>query len=209
MPAALLLFLLCTLLLHSSVQAQTSGVEFQAGLGYARVFDGGGLSFAAVVEQPLSADPTRTVQHALGGSIWYSDMSVGSAPNSSLDRHMLGLGVRYELELRACCGRARAYFAVPLQLMQSSIPDVPHLEAAGDLQLSRVPELGPPTPVEDKVGADWGWGTGLETGFRVNVSQRLRAHTSVQGLYQRIYEAGTRHWGWSWHAGLSYALQGS
>jgi hypothetical protein len=208
MPAALLLILLCTFLLPSSIQAQSSSLELQAGLGYARVFDGGGISFAAAVERPFS-DSTSWVQHALGGTLWYSDMSVGSDPAGTLDRHMLGLGVRYELQLQACCGSARPFLAVPLQLMQSSIPEIPTALSSGELSVGTVPRAEPPVPVEDQMGADWGWGTGLEAGFRVNLSGRMRAHSSVQGLYQRIYESGTRHWGWSWHAGLSYALQGS
>jgi hypothetical protein len=208
MRSALTLLFLSPTLLISPLRGQSTGLELQAGLGYARAFDGGGLSFAAAVERPLSDTGSR-VQHALGGSLWYSEMSVGSAPSSSLDRRMFGIGVRYQLELRNCCGRARPFFAVPLQLMQSSIPERADLAGAGSLLAGSVPDPGPPIPVEDHMGADWGWGTGLEAGFRVNLSQRVSAHSSAQGLYHRIYEAGTRHWAWSWHAGLSYALGGS
>jgi hypothetical protein len=208
MRFALILIFLSPAAFISPLRAQSSGLQLQAGLGYARAFDGGGISFAAAVERPLS-DRTSRVQHALGGSLWYSVMSVGSAPSSSLDRHMLGIGVRYQLELRNCCGRARPFFAVPLQLMQSSIPERADLTGTGSLLAGRVPDPGLPIPAEDRMGADWGWGTGLEAGFRLNVSERVSAHSSAQGLYHRIYEAGTRHWGWSWHAGMSYAFGGS
>ena len=183
----------------SPATAQTSGLELQAGLGYARAFDGGGLSFAAAVERPLSA-PTSRVQHALGGSLWYSEMSIASAPGSSIERHLTGLGMRYQLELRA--GRARPFLAVPLQVLRSSIADRAALQP-GSLSVTGVPDPGLPTPVEDRIGSEWGWGAGLELGFRVGVSRRLSAQTSVQGLYHRIYESGTRNGAWTIHGGIT------
>jgi hypothetical protein len=171
----------------------------QAGFGYARAFDGGGPSFAAAVERPLSAAASK-LQHALGGSLWYSDMSIASSPNSSRDRHMMGVGVRYQLELRA--GKARPFIAVPVQLLRSDIPVGPTLQAS--LSAVGVPDAGPSRPVEDTPGSDWGWGAGLEAGFRLGLSSQLSAQTSVQGLYHRIYEAGTRNGAWTVQAGLSY-----
>jgi hypothetical protein len=184
----------------SSVRAQTSGLELQAGLGYARAFDGGGVSFAAAVEHPFST-PTSRVQHALGGSLWYSEMSIGSAPESSRERHLTGLGMRYQVELRA--GRARPFLAVPVQLLRSNIPDHTDVVPAS-LSVTGVPDPGAPTPVEDRTGSEWGWGAGLELGFRLGLSQRLSAQTSLQGLYQRIYESGTRNGAWTIHGGISY-----
>jgi hypothetical protein len=186
----------------SPAAAQTSGLELQAGLGYARAFDGGGPSFAAAVERPLSA-PTSRVQHALGGSLWYSEMSVASAPGSSIERHLTGLGMRYQLELRSCCGHARPFLAVPLQVLRSNIADRAALQA-GSLSVTGVPDPGLPAPVEDRTGSEWGWGAGLELGFRVGLSQPLSAQTSVQGLYHRIYESSTRNTAWTIHGGITY-----
>jgi hypothetical protein len=208
MRVSLPLLVFVALFPHSLLRGQSSSLELQAGLGYARAFDGAGISFAAALERPLS-DTASRVQHALGGSLWYSEMSVGSAPSSAPDRRMLGIGVRYQLELRNCCGQVRPFLALPLQLMQSSVPESSTLPGTGGLLAGRVPEPDPPVPPEDQPGTDWGWGTGLEIGFRVNVSGPMSAHSSAQALYNRIYESGTRHWGWTWHAGLSYALQGS
>jgi hypothetical protein len=177
-------------------------LELEAGLGYARAFDGGGISFAAAVVRPLST-ATGRFQHALGGGFWYSHMSIGSAPNDPEGRHLMGLGMRYQLELRTCCGRARPFLAVPLTVLRSDIPDRAFLTGA-DPSFSGIPEEGPPTPVEDRIGSDWGWGTGLELGFRLGLSDELSAQTSVQGLYQRIYESGTRHGAWTIHGGLTY-----
>jgi hypothetical protein len=191
--------------LSSEIGAQTPRLEIQAGVGYARAFDGGGLSFVAALERPLSA-PTSRAQHALGASLWHSRMSLGSAPTSSLDRHLTGLGIRYQLELRTCCGHARPFFAVPIQVLRSNIPDRATLQGA-NLSITGVPDPGLPTPIEDRMGAEWGWGTGAEVGFRVGVSGQLSAQTSVQGLYHQIYESGTRNYAWSWHAGLSYGLR--
>src|ERR671920_2309237 len=90
MRAALLLVVLTFgVTFVSPATAQTSGLELQAGLGYARAFDGGGLSFAAAVERPLSGQ-TSSLQHALGGSLWYSQLSIGSAPGSSNERRLMG-----------------------------------------------------------------------------------------------------------------------
>jgi hypothetical protein len=201
MRAALLLIPLTSALTFvSPVAAQHSTLELQAGLGYATAFDGGGVSFAAAVERPLSSSTSR-LQHALGGSLWYSEMSLGSAPESSNNRHLTGVGLRYQLELRA--GRARPFLAVPVQLLRSNIPDRTDIVPAS-LSLASVPDPGAPTPVEDRIGSEWGWATGLELGFRLGLSSRLSAQTSVQGLYQRIYESGTRNGAWTIHGGVSY-----
>jgi hypothetical protein len=199
MRAALLsIVLISTLMLVSSLTAQTSGLVLQAGLGYARAFDGGGPSFTAAVERPLSA-PTSTLQHALGGGLWYSHMSIASGYTAGRD--LMGLGLRYQLQLRA--GRVRPFVAVPLQVLRSNIPARATLQSAS-LSVSGIPDLGPPTPVEDRMGSEWGWGTGLEAGFRIGLSPQLSAQTSVQGLYQRIYESGTRNGAWTIHGGITY-----
>jgi hypothetical protein len=179
--------------------AQTSGLDYQAGLGYARAFNGGGVSFTAAVEHPLS-DSTSKVQHALGGSLWYSHMSLASG--YSAGRDLMGIGLRYQLELGNCCGHARPYLAVPLQVLRSSIEERAMLLSAGFL--NGIPDPGPPIPVEDRMGDDWGWGTGLEVGFRLGLTPDLSAQTGVQGLYQRIYESGTQNGAWTIHAGITY-----
>jgi hypothetical protein len=184
----------------SPVTAQTSGLELQAGLGYARAFDGGGLSLAAALERPLSA-PTSRVQHALGGSLWYSHMSIASGYTAG--RNLMGLGLRYQLELGTCCSHARPFLAVPFQVLRSDIPSRLTLQSA-NLLVSGIPDPGSPTPVEDRMGSDWGWGAGLELGFRIGLSQDLSAQTSVQGLYHRIYESSTRNTAWTIHGGITY-----
>jgi hypothetical protein len=200
MRALLSIALISTLTLVSSLTAQTSGLVLQAGLGYARAFDGGGLSFAAAVERPLSPASSR-VQHALGGSLWYSHMSVASGYTAG--RNLMGVGLRYQLELGACCGHARPFLAVPLQVLRSDVPTRPTLQSAS-LLLTGIPDPGLPTPVEDRMGSDWGWGTGLEVGFRIGLSPELSAQTSVQGLYHRIYESSTRNTAWTIHGGITY-----
>ena len=183
------------------MQAQTP-VELQAGLGYARMFHAGGVSFAANVDRILTPPETR-LQHALGGSFWYAHTGIASRSNDAERRDIVGLGVRYQLTLRSA-ESFTPFVGVPLQVLRSHIPDRADL-APGSLRL-RVPEPPPPTPVEDLVGSEWGWGTGLEVGFRVGIGRRLRGQTSVQLLYQDIYGAASSHGAWNWHAGFSYAL---
>ena len=206
MRTALLLSFLSTISLSTGIQAQSSRLELQAGLGYARVFDAGGLSFAAALERSLSAAPSR-LQHRVGGSFWYAHTDIASAPNDPKGRHLLGLGVRYQVLIRPS-GSFRPFLAVPVQLLHSQIPDRDALLAADVLE-SRVPDADSYIPVEDVIGGAWGWGTGLELGFRLGTGKRLNAHTSVQAMYQNIYGAGSRHSAWSWHAGITYALRGS
>jgi hypothetical protein len=194
------MFFTASLSFISPVTAQGPGLELQAGLGYARAFDGGGLSFAAAVERPLSAT-SSSVQHALGGSLWYSHLSIGSG--YSAGRNLMGAGLRYQLEVGPCCGHARAFFAVPFQVLLSNVPSRATLQSA-NLLLTGVPDPGPPTPVEDRMGDDWGWGTGLEVGFRIGLSPELSAQTSVQGLYHRIYASSTRNTAWTIHGGITY-----
>lgn len=187
------------------ILAQTPSLELQAGVGYARLFDAGGISFAAAVERRLSAAGTP-LQHALGGSVWYARTGIASAPDAPDGRHLLGVGIRYQIAI-ARSSLFHPFLAVPVQLLHSSIPDRPALQTTG--MLVQVPEPGPPPPVEDRIGGEWGWGTGLELGFRIHAGSGLSAHTSVQAVYQNIYGAGSRNGAWNWHAGLTYALPGS
>lgn len=182
--------------------AQGTAIEVQAGLGYARAFDGGGVSFAAAVERALTA-PASPLQQALGLSFWYANTTIASAPDRPDGRELVGLGLRYQVGLRDCCRYIRPFLAVPLEVLRSSIPDQATLLAAS-LSAQGVPEPPEPTPVEDEIGAAWGWGAGLELGLRVGLGDQLSAHTSVLGLYQDIYASSTRNGAWSWHAGLTY-----
>ena len=120
--STVIIFAVC---LANPALAQSSPLELQAGLGYAHAFDGGGPSFAAAVERPLSAETSR-LQHASGASFWYSQLSIGSRPGSSDQRHMTGLGLRYQMELSS--GQTHPFLAVPLQVLRSSIPTVPTLQ---------------------------------------------------------------------------------
>lgn len=203
--AGVLLALSSVVTVGSSAQAQAPGIELQAGLGYARVFDGGGISLAAAVERPWSS-PVSALQHALGGTLWYAQTSIGSASSSStLRRDLAGIGLRYQLGFGGCCRSVRPFLALPVQLLRSNIPDRDDLAGASLLR-AEIPDTGPPSPVEDLVGSEWGWGTGLELGVRIGLGSNLSAHTSAQVLYQDIYADGTRHGAWNWHAGLTYQL---
>jgi hypothetical protein len=202
MRTALLLIFLSTISLSTRIQAQSSRLELQAGLGYARVFDAGGLSFSAALERSLSPTLSR-LQHGVGGSFWYAHTGIASAPNDPEGRHLLGLGVRYQMLIRPS-GSFRPFLAVPLQILHSQIPDRDML-----LLSARVPEPPPARPVEDQIGGAWGWGTGLELGFRLGTGKRLSAQTSVQAMYQDIYGSSSRNGAWSWHAGITYAFRGS
>jgi hypothetical protein len=189
---------------NSPATAQSANMEVQAGLGYARVFGGGGISFAAVVERPLSS-ATSSLRHALGGSLWYAHTSIASAPDDPEGRDITGLGLRYQLELSRCCSSVRPFVAVPVQLLRSNIPDRTDILSA-QLLTHGVPDPDSPRPVEDLVGSDWGWGAGVELGVRAGLTRQLSAQTSVHALYQDIYSSGTRHGAWNWHAGLTYQL---
>jgi hypothetical protein len=203
MRAGFRLFILASVVICSSrAQAQASGVEVQAGLGYARVFDGGGISFEAALERHLSS-PASRLQHALGGSLWYARTTIASTPDNSNRRKITGLGVRYQIGVGS--RSVRPFLAVPVQLLLSSIPDRAALQG-GSLSASGIPDPGLPSPVEDRVGSHWGWGAGLELGLRAGVGRQLSAHSSVRALYQDIYASGTRHGAWSWQAGLSYGF---
>jgi hypothetical protein len=191
-------------LLRSPLGAQGSGIQFQAGLGYARLFDGGGLSLTAAVNRSLST-PAKNVQHGIGGSLWYARTDLASAPNDGEERHLVGVGLRYQLGIGTCCRAVSLFLALPVQLLRSSIPDRARLVAAS-LAGHGIPEPPPEPPVEDQVGAAWGWGAGLEVGLRVGLTEQLSAQTSVQGLYQDIYASSSRNGAWTWHAGFTYQL---
>jgi len=198
-----LLFLLPASLIQSTPsQAQRPDLELQAGLGYARLFDAGGLSFSAVVDRGVGSSQTP-LQHALGLSFWYAHTRVASEiPESSLRRDLVGLGIRYQLGLRRCCGPVHPYMAVPLQVLRSSIEDVADLQPF--LAAHGIPEPPNGRPAEDQAGGAWGWGAGLELGVRLGLAENLDVHTSMQGLYHDIYADESRNGAWSWHAGLIY-----
>ena len=203
MRAAHFLILVSTFGVHSQIGAQAPVYEIQAGLGYARMFDAGGISFSAALERFLSPGEAG-LQHALGGSFWYAHTGIASSPDDPEGRHIVGLGARYRLTLGRA-GSFRPFLAVPVELLHSEIPDRATLQAAA-LLAQGVPDPPPPTPVEDRIGGDWGWGTGLELGFRMAVGERLSGQTSVQALYQDIYGTETSNGAWNWHAGVSYGF---
>lgn len=180
----------------SPAWAQNPGLHLGAGLGYARMFQAGGLSFAAVLDRPISPVSSR-LRQAVGGSLWYAHTDIASNPADPEGRHIWGVGVRYRLGIGPSL-----YLAVPVQLLHSSVPDRPTLQAS--VGRRAVPEPPPDAPEEDRIGSAWGWGAGLELGVRVGLANRLSAQTSVQGLYQDIYAGSGDHGAWNWHAGLTY-----
>ncbi len=183
----------------SPAWGQARGIHLEAGLGYARVFDAGGISFAAALERAVST-PSKNVRHAVGGSFWYAHTDIASNPSDPEGRHLVGVGVRYQLGIGP--SSTGVFLAVPVQLLHSSIPDRPILDT--DLSLNGVPEAPGEAPAEDRIGSAWGWGAGLELGFRLALAKQLSAQTSVQGLYQDIYTNSRDNGAWNWHAGLTY-----
>jgi hypothetical protein len=186
---------------QSQIQAQTP-VQLQAGLGYARLFDAGGISFAAGVDRFLTPPSTR-LQHAVGGSFWYARTGIASRSDDSEGRQVVGIGVRYQLALRSS-ESFRPFVGIPVQILYSNIPDQTDLTTAS-LTLG-IPEPPPARPAEDAAGGELGWGTGIELGMGVGLGGRLRGQTSVQVMYQDLYGPGSSHGAWNWHAGISYAL---
>ena len=181
----------------SSAWAQDPGMQFGAGLGYARMFDAGGVSFTAAVDRPV-APQSGKLRHAVGGTFWYAHTDIASNPADPQGREILGVGVRYSLGF----GPTGLFLALPVQLLHSSVPDRPILDASTGRH--GIPEPPPEPPAEDRLGSAWGWGAGLELGFRVALAAQLSAQTSVQGLYQDIYAESRDHGAWNWHAGLTY-----
>jgi hypothetical protein len=115
---------------------------------------------------------------------------------------MLGLGIRYRLGWQRCCGALHPFVAVPLQVLHSSIEDVPALQA--HVASHGIPKPPPGIPTENVTGAAWGWGAGLELGLEVGLAEGLNGDTRVQGLYHNIYDDATSNTAWTWHTGLSY-----
>jgi hypothetical protein len=195
------LILLCTLSRVSFVAAQNANLELEAGLGYARVFDGGGLSLSAALDRPLGST-VAPLHHALGVSLWYAHTKVASASSEPPRRDLLGLGVRYRLGWQRCCGTLHPFMAVPLQVLRSSIEDAPVLLAK--VAVHGIPEPPPRRPAENFTGAAWGWGTGLELGLELELAEGLSGETRVQGLYHDIYDGASSNTAWTWHTGMSY-----
>jgi hypothetical protein len=199
--ASIILFLGSIPCLSSISTAQSSNLELEAGLGYARVFDGGGFSLSAALDHPLGST-VAPLHHAVGVSLWYAHTKVASSSSESSRRDMLGLGIRYRLGWQSCCGPLHPFAAVPLQVLRSSIEDVPALVA--QVAAHDVPELPGDIPTEDFTGAAWGWGAGLELGLEVGLAEGLNGETRVQGLYHDIYDGAASNTAWAWHTGLSY-----
>jgi hypothetical protein len=186
------------------LQAQSPSLGVEAGLGYARVFAGGGVSFQAAVDRPMSP-ASKPMQHAVGLMFWYAQTDIASLPENDSDkRDMLGLGFRYRLGLKECCGIIRPFMAVPLEVLRSSVPEPDGI--ALELTTHGVPQLPPEPPKQDQSGAAWGWGAGLELGMNASLAENVSAQTGVQGFYQDIYSGVSSHTAWTWHLGLSYGF---
>ncbi len=208
MRSALPKISLIILALSSQVTAQTLAPDLQAGIGYARAFDAGGYSLLATLDQPLSST-SSSVRQALGGGIWYAHTGLASVPESpDVDRDLVGIGLRYSLGFLPSRS-LRPFVAVPIEVLHSQVTDHRIFADLRSGAVFDVPELPPPPPVEDQVGGEWGWGTGLEMGLRLAASKRVSAQTSVQVLYQNIYGSDSRNGAWNWHAGMTYAFGGS
>jgi hypothetical protein len=199
--ASIILFLGSIPCLSSISTAQSSNLELEAGLGYARVFDGGGFSLSAALDRPLGST-TAPLHHAVGVGLWYANTKVASGDTEPPRRDMLGLGIRYRLGWQRCCGALHPFVAVPLQVLHSSIEDVPALQA--HVASHGIPKPPPVIPTENVTGAAWGWGAGLELGLEVGLAEGLNGETAVQGLYHDIYDGATSNTAWAWHTGLSY-----
>lgn len=199
--ASIILFLASIPHLSSISAAQSPNLELEAGLGYARVFDGGGLSLSAALDRPLGST-TAPLHHALGVGLWYANTKVASDEPEPPRRDMLGLGVRYRLGWQRCCGALHPFMAVPLQVLRSSIEDVPTLQA--HVAAHGIPEPPPGIPTENFTGGAWGWGAGLELGVEIGLAEGLNGETRVQGLYHDIYQGASSNTAWTWHSGLSY-----
>jgi hypothetical protein len=189
----------------ATAHAQSAGIDVQGGLGYARVFDGGGLSFIAALSRSISSR-SAALQQAVGVSFWHANTAIASKPQGPDERRLIGLGARYQIGSGACCRKVRPFLALPVHLLRSSIPDRAALMRATQLA-SEIPTPETRRPIEDQVGVEWGWGAGLELGLELGLGARLSAQTAVQGLYQDIYSSSTRDGAWSWHAGVTYRLQ--
>jgi hypothetical protein len=138
----------------------------------------------------------------VGVSFWYAHTKIASAPEEPARRDLLGLGLRYRLGWQHCCGALHPFMAIPLQVLHSSIEDVPALQAS--VAAHNIPEPPAGIPSEDFTGAAWGWGAGLELGLGVGLTDGLTGETRVQGLYHDIHADASSNTAWTWHTGLSY-----
>jgi hypothetical protein len=186
-----------------SAEAQTPQLEIEAGLGYARIFHGGGFSVSGVLDKPIGSG-LGPIQQAVGFGLWYAQTKIASAQADLRHRNIFGTGIRYRVATPRCCGPVHPFLAVPLQLLHSSIEEFTQPIVA--LTSHAVPQPPPTPPVEDAPGGAWGWGTGIEVGVELGVGRNLTCQTRVQGLYQDIYAGAATNTAWSWHAGLRYGF---
>ena len=178
-------------------------MEIEAGLGYARIFDGGGFSLSGVLDKSIGSG-LEPFQQAVGIGLWYAQTKIASDEADIRHRNIFGTVVRYRVGTQRCCGPLHPFLAVPLQLLHSSIEEFPQALAA--LTSHAVPQPPPAPPTEDSPGGAWGWGTGLEVGVELSVTRNLSCQTRVQGLYQDIYAGAASNTAWTWHAGLRYGF---
>jgi hypothetical protein len=192
-------------MLSLAVPTTLMGQELQAGIGYAHIFRAGGFSLAAGYTHPIG--PSGAVRQAIGGDFWFANTEVASRTPGNTARDVVGIGARYEVGLLRCCGRVHPMAAVPVRVIHSTVPDPAVLLPAdrGPAAILPVPApiSGPPT--EDTGGA-WGWGAGVELGFRVELSPQWNVGTSATAMYQDVYAGSTTNGAWTWHLGATYKL---
>jgi hypothetical protein len=192
-----------SLLWVAAAQAQ----EVHGGIGYAHIFRAGGFSFTSGYLQPLNASASA-VRHRVGGDFWYANTDVASQPPGNAARDIVGVGVRYDMELARCCGRLLPMLAIPVQALHSSIASAEPI-AGGGVAPAVVPTPESPLPPEDQGGSAWGWSAGVEVGLRVRLGPDWNLQTTGTAMYQDVYAGSSTNGAWALHAGLGYRFGGS
>lgn len=195
------LIILCVL-----CAAPASAQEVQAGLGYAHIFGAGGFSFAMGYLQSLNT-VSAPVRQRLGASFWYANTDVASLSPGNSARNLIGVGARYEVEATRCCGPVHPLLALPIQLLHSAVEDRTVLLAEA-IGFQLIPEPPPTLSSEDRVGAAWGWGAGVELGVEVPLGTQWNVRTTGTAMYQDIYTRSTTNGAWVWHLGATYRFGG-
>lgn len=156
-------------------QGRSGGTDIAVAGAYVRAFGGDGIGIQLQVSRVLGQS-WLGAQHTFGGHLWYAQSEIATARDSGDGRTLLGIGVKWQTCFAVLDELLHPYIAVPVQFVQSRIPDRVGLQQPGVM------------PIEDRVGNKTGLGAGVEIGTDLRIASAVSLRIGGTALYHTLFD---------------------